>query len=198
MEASHVTYVYPDGYLQAVIPFWSVGTDDVVAGWTVDGSRIMYWATAEGCDPRSVPLADRFSTRLTSAPRTWQGTMFRLFAPEQPWQLLHFFNERGEFMHWYVDFETPKVPDGHGGWTTTDLELDLIIHPDFTVALKDQDDFAAAENQGFLDGRVADEVRALADGIRRAPQTFSHRARHDVRDRMPGRSRGTTSASWWI
>ncbi len=172
MKASHVTYVYPDGYLQAVVPFWSVGTDEVVAGWTVAGSRIMYWATSDGGDPRSLPLAERFRADLTSGPRIWQGTMFRLFVPDRPWQLLHFFDERGDLAYWYVDFETLKSPDGHGGWTTTDLELDLVIRPDFSTEWKDEDEFAAALQQGFLDPEVVGGLLPLAEEIHRAPESF--------------------------
>jgi len=60
MTESHVTYLYPSGHLQAVVPFWSVGAADLVAGWTPHGTEIMYWATADGQDPRSVPLDRRF------------------------------------------------------------------------------------------------------------------------------------------
>lgn len=190
MERSHVTYLYPDGFLQAVIPFWSVGHDGTVAGWTVDGSQIMYWATADGQDPRSLPLTERFATDLTSAPRTWQGTMFRLFVPDQPWQLLHFFDERGDFLHWYVDFESAKFPDGYGGWATTDLELDLIIRPDFTTDRKDEDEFAAALEQGFLDVRAVDEIVPLAEAIQSDPASFI-RSLPDWRD-FPG-PQGLTS-----
>ena len=171
-ERSHVTYVYPDGFLQAVIPFWSVGTDEVVAGWTVDGIQIMYWATADGLDPRSLPIAQRFTDQLTSAPRTWRGTMLRMFVPERPWQLLHFFDPGGELSHWHVDFETPKLPDGHHGWTTTDLELDLIIHPDFTTEWKDEDEFTAAREQGFLDAVLVGDLLPLAEAIHRDPMPF--------------------------
>lgn len=184
MERSHITYLYPDGYLQALIPFWSVGRDGIVAGWTVDGTRIMYWATADGQDPRRLPIEERFAADLTSAPRTWQGTMFRLFVPDQPWQLLHFFDERSDFRHWYVDFESAKSPDGHGGWTTTDLELDLIIRPDFTTERKDQDELTAALEQGFLNAGVVDEILALADAIQRDPESFI-RSLPDWRD-FPG------------
>jgi len=172
MERSHVTYVYSDGCLQAVVPFWSLGGEGIVAGWTVDGSQIMYWATTEGFDPRSLPLTMRFSADLTSAPRTWHGTMFRLFVPDRPWQLLHFFSENGEFRHWYVDFETPKSSDGHGGWTTSDLELDLIIRPDFTTEWKDEDEFRVARQQGYLDAKAVATMLPIADEIHRDPRAF--------------------------
>ena len=99
----------------------------------------------------------------------WHGTMFRLFVPDQPWQLLHFVDERGDFRHWYVDFESAKSPDRHGGWTTTDLEPDRIIGPDFTTAWKDRDEFVAALEQGFPDTGAVDEMLPLADAIRRDP-----------------------------
>lgn len=184
MERSHLTYLYPDGCLQAVVPFWSVGRDEVVAGWTVDGSQIMYWATADGLDPRSLPLGDRFAADLTSAPRTWRGTMFRLFVPAQPLQVLHFFTESGDFRYWYVDFETPKLADGHGGWTTCDLELDLIIRPDFTTEWKDEDEFRVAREQGYLDPQAVDVVLSVADAVYRDPLTFI-RSLPDWRD-FPG------------
>lgn len=149
-----------------------MGNERIVAGWTVDGSQIMYWATADGFDPRTLPLRERFAANLTSAPRTWRGSMFRLFLPNHPWQLLHFFTAQGAFSHWYVDFETPKLPDGHGGWTTTDLELDLIIRPDFTAEWKDQDEFDVARQQGYLDDDEVDAMLPVAEAINGNPQRF--------------------------
>ncbi len=37
VSRSHVTYLYPRAHLQAVIPFWNVGTPDTVAG--LDAAR---------------------------------------------------------------------------------------------------------------------------------------------------------------
>lgn len=172
VSRSHVTYLYPRGHLQAVIPFWNVGTPDTVAGWTPHGSDIMYWATADGRDPRSVPLDRRFAADLTSTPRTWLGTMFRLFRPDDWYQVLHFFTPEGELSHWYVDFETPKAADEYGGWTTCDLEIDLIITPDGTVRWKDEDELDAALRAGYLDSGVVDEVLPVARAIYADPDRF--------------------------
>lgn len=184
MEPWHVTYLYPDGYLQAVVPFWGLHRDGVIAGWTIDGSRIQYWATTDGNDPRSLPLKERFGPGLTSAPRPWTGTMFRLFRPHEPWQLLHFFAPDGTFSHWYVDFETPKTPDGHGGWRTTDLELDLVIRPDLSAEWKDEDEFAVAREQGYLNEAAIKAMLPVAEAIFRDPGTFI-RSLPDWRD-FPG------------
>ena len=184
MTESHVTYLYPSGHLQAVVPFWSVGAADLVAGWTPHGTEIMYWATADGQDPRSVPLDRRFRADLTSAPRTWQGTMFRVFQPDEWYQVLHFFTPEGELSQWYVDFETPKAPDGYGGWTTCDLEIDLIISPEGMTRWKDEDELDAAVRSGYLDQDVVDQVLPIARTIHSDPHAFLSRL-PDWRD-FPG------------
>jgi len=171
-DRSHVTYLYPDGRLQALVPFWSVGSAEFVAGWTPDGTSVMYWATADGQDPRSVSLDQRFALEFTTAPRIWHGNMLRIFQPHAWYQVLHFFTPTHAFSHWYVDFETPKEPDGHGGWTTCDLELDLIIRADHRAEWKDADELTAALAAGYLSDEVVTTMLPVAQAIHDDPGGF--------------------------
>ena len=85
-------YRYPDGRLQAALPMRVVEdrTDRLVA-WLAPQTEIMYWALADGRDPRVVPLGERFRMPLTTAARRWQGTgVLRVIPVQSTYQVLHF------------------------------------------------------------------------------------------------------------
>jgi predicted RNA-binding protein associated with RNAse of E/G family len=97
------------------------------------GSEISWWATADGADPRSVPLEVRFAGRLVTGPRHWEGGhVLRVLPAGRPYQVIHFWRD-GIFTGWYVNFESPVV------WRdrvadTRDWHLDLWVMPDGTAS----------------------------------------------------------------
>jgi hypothetical protein len=139
------------------------------AGWLMADSEISYWSTTEGLDPRSLPLHERFSQKLTTARRTWQGAdVLRVFPADQPYHVLHFFDQ-GRFAGWYVNFETPARWVG-AVRETRDWHLDLVVAPDGKGQWKDEEEADAAVEHGHLHAselalarRVGDEILADFD-----------------------------------
>jgi len=144
-------YQYLDGSRQAALPMRVVCDDgDRVVAWLAPGTEIMYWALPGGEDPRSVPLEVRFTGRLATAPRRWQGGgVLRVIPIGLPFQVLHFWHEQGGFTGWYVNFEAPKRRRGDR-LDSLDWHLDLWISPELVPAWKDADEAEAALAAGHL------------------------------------------------
>lgn len=84
----------------------------------------------------------------------WQtNRLLLIFEPEKWYSIILFWNHAShEFLHYYINFQVPFERRGNNA-DTLDLELDLIVHPDFSMEWKDEDDYQhAIENEpGFLD-----------------------------------------------
>ena len=144
-------YQYRDGTQQAAFPMRVVVDDgELVVAWLAPGTEIMYWALSGGADPRSLPLDRRFTARLMSAPRRWQGGgVLRVIPISLPFQVLHFWDEHGGFAGWYVNLEAPKRHTGDR-LDSVDWHLDLWISPDLVPTWKDVDEAEAALAAGHL------------------------------------------------
>jgi Protein of unknown function (DUF402) len=107
-------YRYPDGRLQAALPMRVVeDRPDRLVAWLAPETEIMYWALADGRDPRVVPLGERFRMPLRTAPRRWQGPgVLRVIPLQSTYQVLHFWGDDGTFSGWYVNLEAPKTRRG--------------------------------------------------------------------------------------
>ncbi|WP_164743517.1 DUF402 domain-containing protein [Microbacterium sulfonylureivorans] len=158
---------------------------DVIAGWTSTGTEIAYWATADGADPRTVPLGSRFRQRLTTARRTWTGGgMLRVVPLRERWQVLHFWNDAtGDFLGWYVNLESEKLRR-EASIDAVDWHLDLLISPDFVVTWKDEDEAAAAAGTPYLRVEDLNSARATGEAIASDPRGFIARI-GDWRDCRP-------------
>ncbi len=83
----------------------------------------------------------------------------------RPWSVWVFFAEgTGEFAGWYVNLEKPHVRDGDAVYTS-DHVLDLVIEPNRTIALKDEDELVLAVEQGVFDRTVAAAIEADAAAV---------------------------------
>lgn len=156
-------YRYADGGLQAVLPMRVVDDrPDRTMAWLAPGTEVLYWATLEGADPRTVPLAERFRHRLSTAPRTWQGNgALHVMRPGGRSQVLHFWRSDGSFAHWYVNFEAP-LQRCDAEFESVDHHLDLVVRADRTWEWEDEDEADAAVEAGVLDTR--DVAAARAEG----------------------------------
>ena len=179
-------YLYPDGRLQAAIPMHVLSDeDDVIAGWTSVGPEISYWATADGADPRTIPLGSRFKETLTTARRTWTGSaVLRVVPLHERWQVLHFWDsDTGEFLGWYVNLESEKIRR-ESSIEAVDWHLDLLISPEFAVTWKDEDEAAAAAGTPYLRIEDLNSARATGEAIASDPHGLVARI-GDWRDYRP-------------
>jgi Protein of unknown function (DUF402) len=158
-------YRYRDGELQAAFPMRVVQDDATLVTWLAPGTQIMYWALQNGDDPRSVPLDERFTQALTTAPREWQGNgVLRVMSVDEPFQVLHFWDDGGSFAGWYVNFEAPRRRRSDRV-DSVDWHLDLRIDPDGTPTWKDEDEADAAVSAGHLDQADLDLARSTGLAI---------------------------------
>lgn len=92
------------------------------------------------------------------------GSLIRLAAPGV-WHCVDVeFDDAGEFIGWYVNFQEPIRRAG-SRFDTVDLVLDLVVAPDRSWRLKDEDDFQRAIADGHLTAEVEDKVRAEAERV---------------------------------
>lgn len=159
-------YFYEDGGHQAALPVRVVeDSSERLALWLAEGTEIMYWATQDGRDPRSLPLSQRFAETLTTAPRRWAGSgVLRVLLPRTPYQVLHFWDAEGAFQNWYINFEAPMQRAGERV-DTVDWHLDLVIAPDGVAHWKDEDEAEAAVAAGQLPEQRLLESRRQAEAI---------------------------------
>lgn len=90
------------------------------------------------------------------------GSLIRLAEPGA-WHCVDVeFGAAGQFDGWYVNFQEPVQRAG-SRFDTVDLVLDLVVAPDRSWRLKDEDDFHRAVADGHLTAETADRVRADAE-----------------------------------
>lgn len=198
-DVTLLRYRYPDGRLQAAFPLRRIEeTDQRFVGWLPVGSEIAYWSTEAGDDPRVVPLAERFRQRLGYSRRTWTGgSVLRVIPWDEPWQVLHFWDQHGGFSGWYVNLESEKQRD-HLGVTSVDWHLDLLVSPDFVVTWKDEDEAEAAVGTEYLRERDLEAARETGQAIARDPEGFVDAVGHweDFRP-APGLDRPLALPDGW-
>jgi hypothetical protein len=90
------------------------------------------------------------------------GSLIRLAEPGV-WHCVDVeFDATGAFIGWYVNLQQPVRRAG-SRFDTVDLVLDLVVAPDHSWRLKDEDDFERAVADGHLTAEVANRVRAEAE-----------------------------------
>jgi len=87
-------------------------------------------------------------------PYTWQtNRLLLIFEPEKWYSIILFWHHASnEFLNYYINFRVP-YERRRANADTLDLELDLIVRPDFSMEWKDEDDYQyASQNEpGFLE-----------------------------------------------
>lgn len=76
--------------------------------------------------------------------------LLALVEPQKYYSIMYFWREESnEFLCYYINFQLPlrRTDDGID---TLDLDLDLIIHPDFSYEWKDIDDYQSAIEHGVI------------------------------------------------
>ncbi len=76
--------------------------------------------------------------------------VLQLLEPQKYYAISYFWNDKSnEFSCYYVNFQLP-FQRSHCGVDTLDLEIDLIIEPDFSYRWKDLDDYQKGIDSGVI------------------------------------------------
>ncbi|MEO5886486.1 MAG: DUF402 domain-containing protein [Anaerolineales bacterium] len=88
-----------------------------------------------------------------------------LLEPQKYYSTMYFWdNESNEFLGYYVNFQLPFVRS-HCGIDTLDLDLDLIINPDFSYKWKDEDDYQKAIDNGVIIPEWTQEIEMAKNEV---------------------------------
>jgi protein associated with RNAse G/E len=90
---------------------------------------------------------------------TWHtNRLLLILEPQKYYSTMLFWNAKsGEFICYYVNFQIP-FKRSRCGVDTLDLELDLIIHPDYSYDWKDLDDYMQAIDHGVTPAEWINEI----------------------------------------
>jgi len=82
---------------------------------------------------------------------TWKtNRLLLIFEPEKYYSIILFWNDKSnEFLCYYINFQLP-FQRNHCAVDTLDLDLDLVINPDFTYEWKDVEDYQKAIEHGII------------------------------------------------
>ena len=96
----------------------------------------------------------------------WRGpTVLQLHREGAAYAVWKFFDDRGGFRYWYVNFEAPVVRH-EAGFDTDDHGLDLIVHPGGRREWKDVDHLSELVRSGRMtEGQVVGVLHAAAEVI---------------------------------
>jgi len=82
-----------------------------------------------------------------------------LFEPEKCYSTILFWDHAShEFLCYYINFQVPYQRRDHSA-DTLDLELDLIVYPDFRTEWKDEDDYQIAIDHGLISPEWMQRIR---------------------------------------
>ncbi|MFF9057684.1 DUF402 domain-containing protein [Streptomyces sp. NPDC014882] len=133
--------------------------EELLAVWLAPGTQCVRPVLADGTPPHQEPLRTRYTKPRTVAPGRWFGTgVLKLARPGEPWSVWLFWEPGWRFKNWYVNFEEP-LARWDGGVDSEDHFLDLCVYPDRSWDWRDEDEFAQAQQDGLMDGAVAERVR---------------------------------------
>ncbi|MGZ4466276.1 MAG: DUF402 domain-containing protein [Nocardioides sp.] len=127
--------------------------------WLRCGTPVLRAARADGRGKRDDPHS-LFTTDLVREHATHGAyDQVRVAPTGRPWSVWVMFESgSGDFAGWYVNLEAPHVRDD-ASLNTSDRVLDVVVAPDRTVRLKDEDELTLAVAQGVFDAVTAAEIR---------------------------------------
>lgn len=139
--------------------------DDLVVTWMPQGTFFVRPRLADGRDIRAVPPASQFRLPRKYVTDRWRGPgILRLIPINEPHELILFWWPDGSFRNWYINLEWPHQR-WSGGIDTRDLVLDLVIDPSRRWQWKDEDEFCAAIEAGWLNRYEAELARREGERI---------------------------------
>lgn len=100
------------------------------------------------------------------APYNWRkNRLLLIFEPEKCYSTILFWDHaRDEFLCYYINFQVP-FQRGHNSADTLDLELDLIVNPDFSLEWKDEAEYQFAVTHEPTLAQWVAPIEAAQSGI---------------------------------
>jgi protein associated with RNAse G/E len=97
---------------------------------------------------------------------SWKtNRLLLLFEPQKYYSTIFFWNDSSnDFLCYYINFQLP-FKRNNCAIDTLDLDLDLIIHPDFTYEWKDVDDYQKAISHGIILPEWVQEIEVATSEI---------------------------------
>lgn len=97
---------------------------------------------------------------------TWQkNRLLLLFEPEKYYSTVLFWNHQSNnFLCYYINFQLP-FERNHQALDTLDLDLDLVIYPDFTHKWKDVEDYEKAIEYGVISPESVQSIESATAEI---------------------------------
>lgn len=121
--------------------------------WAAKGATAQDMVMADGRNLHGVPFKELIAAPRMLTPVTWKNDGLIWHPTDTPYAVKFFFGPTGEFTRWYVNLETPGVAwrDGPAaGIDTADWDLDVVVEPDRTWTLKDEDEMLDGVAHGRL------------------------------------------------
>jgi len=129
---------------------------------------------AEGVAPEGYADGkDRDKRRWSFKDKDWQlqnyqwrtNRLLFLLEPQKYYSTIYFWNgNSNEFLCYYINFQLP-FQRSHCGIDTLDLDLDLVINPDFSYEWKDIEDYRMAIEKGIIFPEWTREIETAKNEI---------------------------------
>ena len=136
-----------------------------LVAWLAVGTPVLRVARADGRgkrdDPRTLFTAEFVAERGVHD----VYDQLRIAPTGRPWSVWVMF-EGDEFAFWYVNLESPHVRSERAVFTS-DRVLDVVVSPDRSVRLKDEDELVLAVSQGIFSeseaAAIATDARSVVE-----------------------------------
>jgi Protein of unknown function (DUF402) len=111
-----------------------------------------------------VPTTDLPTDHWGLRESPFPANALRITARGASHSLLHFFDDRGAFEHWYVNLERPVIRS-KVGFDLPDLFLDIVVERDGTWRWDDEDELEGAVRARLISQKDADFARAEGERV---------------------------------
>ena len=91
------------------------------------------------------------NTDWNLAKYAWHTNRLLILLEKEKYYSAMFFwnNDTSKFLYYYINFQLPYKRN-YGGIDTLDLDLDIVINPDFSFEWKDEEDYQTAIDHGLI------------------------------------------------
>jgi protein associated with RNAse G/E len=97
---------------------------------------------------------------------TWHtNRLLLLIQPQKYYSTIYFWQaDLNTFLCYYINFQLP-IQRSPSGFDTLDLELDIIIHPDYSWRIKDIDDYKKGIENGTISYKWTQEIEDAKEEV---------------------------------